>query len=97
MVDSDSLLSLNASGTKQASRLAQNIQKHMEEVKAMGKGELKKRRGMQFNKMSKASNNLESSLSTGGINMMISTTENELQQPLQQTNLPSVNSKLLIQ
>ena len=28
----------------------------MEEVKAMSKGELKKRRGMQFNKLSKASN-----------------------------------------
>ena len=39
-----------------ASKLAS--QKHMDDVKAISKGELKKRRGMQFNKLSKANSNL---------------------------------------
>ena len=40
-----------------ASKLAS--QKHMDDVKAISKGELKKRRGMQFNKLSKANSNLQ--------------------------------------
>ena len=42
-----------------ASKLTSNIQKHMEDLKAISKKELKKRRGMQFNKLSKANSNLQ--------------------------------------
>ena len=41
-----------------SSKLTSNIQKHMEDLKAISKKELKKRRGMQFNKLSKANSNL---------------------------------------
>ena len=42
-----------------SSKLTSNIQKHMEDLKAISKKELKKRRGMQFNKLSKANSNLQ--------------------------------------
>ena len=64
----------------------------MEEVKAMGKGELKKRRGMQFNKFSKASgSNLLTREITlpGGIHPNVTTDENNT------NNLPIVLSKHL--